>query len=438
MSNNNPRSIILNSPMSRFQIIAVGVCMFLNALDGFDVLAISFASPGIATDWGINRAQLGVVLSMELIGMAVGSIFLGGIADRFGRRPTIMGCLVAMTTGMMLAGFANSIYFLLMVRFLTGLGIGGMLASINAMVSEYANAKSKNLCVMLMAAGFPLGAIIGGSVASALLSQFDWRAVFIFGGSITGLALILVFFLLPESIEYLVEKRPKDALAKINYALGRMKHNLIDVLPKVEPGPTSTGFLRLFKPDLIKITTLLTICYFFYIMAFYYFIKWIPKIVVDMEYAPSTAGSVLVWANVGGALGALFMGLLSSKVKLKNLIIIVMVMSFVMLTIFGLGQSNLFWLCLVSACTGFCINSGIVGLYALFIDYFPASVRASGTGFVIGAGRGGAAFGPIIAGLLFTANFSLFQVSLVMAISALLAAITLFFLGKPKNLFSPK
>ncbi len=433
---NSPRSIILDSPMSTFQIVAVGVCMFLNALDGFDVLAISFASPGIAADWGINRTHLGVVLSMELIGMAVGSIFLGGVADRIGRRPTIIGCLVTMTVGMLLAGFANTIAMLLVVRFITGLGIGGMLASINAMVAEYSNAKRKNLCVMLMAAGFPIGAIVGGSIASMLLAEFDWRAVFIFGGTVTGLALVLVFFLLPESIEHLAEKRPKNALQKINSALIRMKHKPIDALPERESESKTTGIRRLFEPDLLKVTVLLTVCYFFYIMAFYYFIKWVPKIVVDMEYAASTAGSVLVWANVGGVTGAFFMGLLSSKIKLKKLIMCVMVLSGLMLVVFGLGQSNLFWLCLVAACTGFSINAGIVGLYALFIDYFPASVRASGTGFVIGAGRGGAAFGPILAGFLFTTGFSLFQVSLVMAISALLAAITLFFLAKPRLLHS--
>ncbi len=435
MSHVSPQSLILNAPMSRFQMLAVGVCVLLNALDGFDVLAISFASPGIASDWGINRAQLGIVLSMELIGMAVGSIFLGGMADRFGRRPTIIVCLIAMTTGMFLAGFANSIAFLLCVRFITGLGIGGMLASINAMVAEYASAKYKNLCVMLMAAGFPVGAIIGGSVASMLLIHFDWRVVFLFGGAVTGLALLLVLFLLPESIAYLCEKRPKQFLEKVNEALRRMGHSEIDALPTLDNGHVanpSTGVKRLWQADLLKVTMTLTVCYFFYIMAFYYFIKWIPKLVVDMGYAPSSAGGVLVWANVGGACGALFMGVLASKMNLKNLIVAVMMMSFVMLSIFGLGQSTLVGLSFVSACTGFFINAGIVGLYALFIDYFPASVRASGTGFVIGAGRGGAAFGPIVAGYLFTAGFNLFQVSVIMAVSAMFAAITLFFLGKPQ------
>src|SRR6187397_3416311 len=105
----DPRDVIAHSPMSRLQILVVGVTIALNALDGFDVLSISFASPGIAQEWGIDRAALGIVLSMELIGMAVGSVFLGGVADRIGRRPTILGCLVAMAIGMVMATTARGL-----------------------------------------------------------------------------------------------------------------------------------------------------------------------------------------------------------------------------------------------------------------------------------------------------------------------------------------
>lgn len=431
--NNDPKAILANSPMNGFQIMAVAICIFLNALDGFDVLAISFASPGIAADWQISRAELGVVLSMELIGMAVGSIFLGGVADKIGRRPTILGCLVVMTGGMYLASLADSRDTLLLVRFVTGLGIGGMLASINAMVSEYSNARSRNLCVMLMAAGYPLGAIAGGSVASMLLVSFDWRSVFVFGAIVTGLALIIVWFLLPESIEYIADKRPKGALEKINHTLKRMGHSTIDQLPELKQEQTDQGgFGRLFSSQLLSVTVLLTLAYFFHIMAFYYIIKWIPKIVVDMEYAASIAGSVLVWANVGGATGALIIGLLATRFDLKKLIIGVMLISFVMINVFGLGQDTLFQLGLVSAITGFFTNAGVVGLYALLVRYFPASVRASGTGFVIGVGRGGAALGPMVAGVLFSQGYGLQGVSLFMGLSAVLAGVALMFLRKPE------
>jgi len=125
----DPREIILKSPMSRLQIAVIVITIGLNALDGFDVLAISFASPGIARDWGINRAELGFVLSMELIGMGLGSILLGGVADRIGRRHTLLGCLAVMTAGMIMATRAKGVYDLSVWRVFTGFGIGGMLAA---------------------------------------------------------------------------------------------------------------------------------------------------------------------------------------------------------------------------------------------------------------------------------------------------------------------
>ena len=183
----NVRQMLDEAPMGRLQIAAIILCILLNALDGFDVLAISFASPGIAAEWGVDRAALGIVLSMELIGMAVGSILLGGLADRAGRRPTILLCLVIMAAGMFGATLATSVTSLSAIRLITGLGIGGMLACTNAMVAELANARARSLAVAVMAAGYPIGAILGGSIASMLLVSGGWRDVFLFGAIVTGL-----------------------------------------------------------------------------------------------------------------------------------------------------------------------------------------------------------------------------------------------------------
>src|ERR1700684_1752200 len=128
----DPRETIAMSPMSALQMSIIAITIGLNALDGFDVLSISFAAPGIAHEWGINRAALGVVLSMELIGMGIGSIVLGGAADKIGRRRLLLACLAIMATGMALAATATGILALSVYRVLTGVGIGGMLTAITA------------------------------------------------------------------------------------------------------------------------------------------------------------------------------------------------------------------------------------------------------------------------------------------------------------------
>ena len=426
----SPKQIIDNSPMHRFQIFAVVMCILLNALDGFDVLAISFAAPGIASEWNINRAELGIVLAMELIGMAIGSITLGNLSDRIGRRPTILWCLVIMTLGMSISALADSLDHLLIFRFLTGLGVGGMLASTNALVAEFANAKYRNLAVILMATGYPLGAIVGGAIASWLLSYFSWHAIFVLGGAVTGLFLVVCWFVLPESIEFLASKQPPNALKRINTLLSRMGHQALQQLPAKADGAQKSGFKLLWSSQYRLMTTLLVVAYFSHIMTFYYILKWIPKIVFDLGFDPSTAGSVLVWANVGGAIGSLILGLFASRFNLMTLLIGILVAAFAMVTVFGLGPSSLLNLSLISAATGFFTNAGVVGLYALMAQTFPAKVRGSGTGVVIGIGRGGAALGPVVAGYLFVSGFDLLAVSILMGLGAIVAAVALLYLGR--------
>lgn len=424
----DPREILATSRMSVLQIVAVAVTIGLNALDGFDVLAISFASPGIAREWGIDRAALGFVLSMELIGMGVGSIALGGLADRIGRRRTLLGCLVVMAIGMLMATQAKNVYALSVWRVVTGFGIGGLLAAINAVAAEFASARRRALSVSLMAIGYPLGAVAGGSIAAALLKQGDWRSVFWFGAAATACYIPLVYFLVPESIEWLCQRQPAKALANVNRTLIRMRHAPVDELPVVTAKARNLSVADLFSPQLVKITLLMSFAYFLHIISFYFIVKWVPKIVVDLGYTVPAAAGVLVWLNVGGATGGATLGLLSLRYSLKGLTIGVLVMSTVMLAIFGHGQSDLAHVALVCAITGFFTNAGIVGLYGILAQVFPTNLRASGTGFAVGTGRAGSVLAPIIAGFLFTAGYSLQYVAIAMGIGSLVGAIALWFL----------
>lgn len=427
------RAVLDRAPMGRMQIAAIVLCILLNALDGFDVLAISFASPGIAAEWGIDRAALGIVLSMELIGMAAGSILLGTLSDRIGRRPTTLLCLVIMATGMGAATLAANITQLSAYRLFTGLGIGGMLACANAMVAELANARARSLAVALMAAGYPVGAILGGSFASQLLVDGNWRDIFSFGAWVTALFLPITFLLLPESIGFLVHKRPANALARVNAILKRMGHAQTEALPEIDAATPRSSMRALFAPGLLATTVLLTIAYFCHIMTFYFILKWIPKIVVDMGYAASAAGGVLVWANVGGLGGALLFSALSWRYPVRGLLVGAMLLSFVAVTLFGQGQADIATLAMVAAAAGFFTNAGVVGLYALIAQAFPTPVRGSGTGLVIGAGRGGAAAGPVVAGMLFSIDLGLASVALAMAIGSLVAGAALLCLPRAQS-----
>ncbi len=430
--------------MSRMQVMIVVITILLNALDGFDVLSISLAAPAIRAQMGIGDSVTGLLLSMELVGMAIGSIFLGRYADVWGRRPMMLLCLTLMTTGMFMVttepGFmaqgvksaTDSVGVLtdwpvLLVhiciwRLITGLGIGGMLASINAVVAEYSNAKSKHLNVALMSIGYPLGAVVGGLGAAWLLQTRDWRSVFYLGAAATALLIPVVFFTIPESVHWLARKQPVGALEKINRAMARMGHPQVAALPVLSADARSRSAADIFGPAMLATTVLVTLAYFFHIVTFYYIVKWVPKIVVDMGFVPSSAARVLMWTNVGGATGGAILGLLTQKYSVKALTIATLVLSTVAVSVFGKAPADLETLIIICAFCGFFINAGIVGLYAIIAQAFPTHVRASGTGFAIGAGRGGSVLAPIIAGLLFEAGFSLLTVSLTLALGSTVAA----------------
>jgi benzoate transport len=429
----DPRRIIADMPMHWRQIVAIGICVALNALDGFDVLSISFASPGIASEWGIDRAALGIVLSMELIGMAVGSVILGPVADRIGRKPTALLCLAIMAAGMFSTTLVGTIGALAATRLFTGLGIGGMLATTNAMTAEFANDRRRGSAVAIMAAGYPMGAIVGGYISTLLLEAGTWRDVFTFGAIVTVAFIPIVWLLIPETVGFLMQKRDGSTLDRVNRSLRKLGHAEVGALADEAQEPARAPWTELFSPGLRRLTVLLTLAYFFHIMTFYFILKWVPKIVADMGFSPALAGGVLVWANVGGLVGSLLLSFIALRVGLRALVAAALLGSVVMVALFGQGQADLAGLSWAAGSAGLFTNSAIVGFYALIAASFPTALQASGTGFVIGIGRGGAALGPVVAGFLFEGGFGLAAVAGLMASGSLFAALAVLAMPKGKG-----
>ena len=425
MTGRDPKSIIDDGAMRSAQWLAVLVTVGLNALDGFDVLSISFASPGIARDWGIDKATLGWVLSMELFGMAAGSLLLGGVADKVGRRPTILGCLIAMAVGMFGAAHSRGVADLLPWRLLTGLGIGGTLAAINAAAAELSSRRWRSFAMALMVIGYPLGGVIGGLMVQRLLASGGWRSVFVAGGWATAAFLPIVWWLVPESVAFLDRRRAPGALEQINRILARFGHAAASTLSAPHPQGERRSLADIFKPALLATTVLVTFAYFAHITSFYFIVKWVPKIVVDMGFAPQAAAGVLTWVSLGGAIGGAIFGLIATRIGLRPLTVCTLLAGALMVAHFGRGAPDLDGLKSTLAITGLFTNAAIAGFYLLFARVFPTHVRATGTGFAIGVGRGGAVLAPIMAGYLLNAGLALKIVASIMAGGSLLAAVAL-------------
>ena len=438
--------------MSRMQIAVVAITIALNALDGFDVLSISIAAGSIQRELGINASLTGLLLSMELIGMAIGSIFLGRYADIVGRRPMMLGCLFAMTAGMFMVttdpgilaailhpivtavpwfGFPDwpmELVHISIWRIITGLGIGGMLASINAVVAEYSNAKKKHMNVALMSIGYPVGASTGGFIAAELLEVYSWNSVFLLGFGMTIVLIPIVYFFVPETVAWQVRNQKPGTLEKVNSTLTKMGHKPIEALPDISAEIAQKSHDSIFTPQLLRTTIILTAAYFFHIMTFYFILKWTGVIVEERGFDPSNASRVLSWINVGGATGGALLGFLTLRYDLKRLTIGAMVMSTIMVAIYGSVGSDLVQMTLICIASGFFINAAINGMYAIFAHAYPTQVRAAGTGFAIGLGRGGSILAPIAAGFMFTGGIGVPFVAVVMGCGSLLAAIALLFL----------
>jgi MFS family permease len=362
---------------------------------------------------------------MELIGMGVGSLLLGGMADKFGRRPTIFACLILMATGMFMAASADNPQTLSVWRLCTGIGIGGMLAAINAVANEYANARYRSLAMALMVIGYPLGGFFGGLAVKYLLPN-DWHAIFSFGAWMTVGCLPLVWFLIPETPAFLNAKRPTNALERINKTMTRFGHSALAALPALAPEQAKASLADIFKPAFIRTTMLLSFGYALHALTFYYVLKMVPNIMADPKFVglsfsrPEAAG-VLAYANLGGAVGGAIFGWFMHRYGIKRATMFALAGSVLLLGYFGMGRETLIGWTMAVFAVGLFTNSAIVGFYSAWAIAYPTHARATGTGFALTIGRGGAALSPILAGHLFDAQLGLLTVSMIMAIGSLLA-----------------
>lgn len=402
--------------MSLAQWEVVLLCTLINMLDGYDVLVMSFAAAPVAADWQLDSASLGLLLSAGLIGMALGSIALGSLADALGRKRLIHICLITVTIGMVLSAYTQSQLQLLALRFVTGVGIGGMLATLTSLVSEYSNDKRRGICMGLLQSGYPLGALLGGMIAAQLIQLADWRSLFLFGGGLSAVLLPLIIIRLPESLDFVSRSgssganNVKERLLE-RFDLSEPQHGLV-----AEVGQATGSWRSCFTPSETRINTLLLwSCYLALMFSFYFVVSWTPKILVDAGLSTSqgiSAGAIL---QAGGLIGALVIGFLGSRYAVNKLAAWFLTFSVVMILAYGWADSDLTTLMILSAMMGFFLIGAMIGLYTIGPALYDSQSRVTGVGLAIGVGRLGAIAAPFAGGLMLEADL---DVSLIYAVFA--------------------
>ncbi len=426
MSATDVRGAINDRPMSPFQIAVVALCVIINMLDGFDVLVMSFAASSVSEQWQLSPADLGLLFSSGLVGMAIGSVWMAPYGDRVGRRLLVLGCLAIVTVGMLCSSQAADKHQLAAFRFVTGLGIGGMLATLNTMVSEYSSAARRGLCISVLQSAYPLGAILGGIVSVYLLGEFGWRSLFLFGGLASLCMLPLAYWKLPESLDFLLSKDRDGTLVEINRLTEKMRLPRVDRIDPASDDAPSAGLKVLLEDPYRRSSALIWSAFFCLMFGFYYVVSWTPKLLVDAGLTTAQGISAGIYLQLGGIVGALSLGLLTARYPVARLTPLYLLMSVVSMLVFGFADLALPSLMLCAAVMGFCLIGAMIGLYTIAPSLYPVSHRVTGMGWAIGIGRLGAIVSPLIGGMLLVWGFSAGQSMLVFALPLLLAALATF------------
>ncbi|HKT74043.1 MAG TPA: MFS transporter [Steroidobacteraceae bacterium] len=428
----DPTLRLLSAPMSRFQIASVVMIFMLCALDGFDVMTITYAAPALLAEWSIDKAQMGYVLSAGLFGMAIGSFTLAPLADVFGRRKMVLVLLAVMVAGTFWTAAAEGIGALAASRVLTGLGIGAMIGTVVPLAAEYSNARYRDRAVSLATMGYGIGAVVGGFVSAGLLASFGWRSVFIFAGTVGAIMICFVWRSLLEPFAVIVAKPGRNGLARANEYLRRCGHPPVTELPLAST--VQFPVLSLFNREMLRGTLLLTAIYACYMIPQFYLQTWLPTLVVDAGFSPSRAAMVSSVLMAGGICGGLFIAASSLRVGLKRLEVVLLVGAILMPVALTLLSGSFRVLMIGALVAGFFVMGTMIGLNAIIARTFPAHLRASGAGLVMGVGRLASAVPPALAGRLFTAGFDSVTVALVMSAPAVLSlALLMIFEVRPST-----
>ena len=423
------RERINSSQMSTYQWLIVGICTFLNALDGYDVLAISFTSNQVSEEFDLSGTALGLVMSAALLGMAIGALVLGPVADRIGRRNMTVVALIVNICGLYLSATATSATQLGIWRVVTGLGIGGILVGTNVICAEYSSRKRRGLVISIYAAGYGIGAAVGGSVMVALIGVYGWRSVFVLGGSLAVVSLILVLILIPESPSYLYNRRPDNAVRRLEAIARRLGHDgpidLTTAPATDENEAQDSGVMALFNRRNRRVTLVVWATFFIVMFGFYFVNSWTPRLMNETGLSDTLSMIVTVGLTLGGAIGAVVFGLFTSRWSTRSVLMCFSVLAAILMAIFIFTAQWIVLVIVVGVLVGMFSNGCIAGLYVLTPQSYSSSLRSTGAGWGIGIGRFGAIIAPTATGALLDGGWSPQAIYVFVGVVLLLAAVVL-------------
>lgn len=411
------------------QIRTLLLCFVLNMLDGADVLVVSFVAPVLTQEWQVSDALFGLVFSSGLAGMTVGALFLAPFSDVWGRKTIVLTATVVIATGMLASACAGNVAELSILRFWTGLGVGSMLASLAALSAEFAPQKFRSFAVIAGTSGYPIGALVAGMAGAQIIPVYGWEGMFVLVGMGSVLVLPVLLIALPESVQFLLARQPRNALHRANMLLEAQNLPAAATLPPPAARGSRPPISRLLDKEFRTATLLLWSAFFAAFLTLYFLTSWIPRIAVNAGYPLATAINGSALFNLGAFAGNLALGWLTARYNLTKLIAGFFVLAATGMVVFGAYHAPQVVYYIGMVAIGFLLQGGFGGLYAVAAQQYPTAIRATGVGWGIGIGRLGAVAGPALGGLALSAGLSLQANFALFALPVILAAGLVWVLG---------
>ncbi|WP_414072800.1 MFS transporter [Serratia proteamaculans] len=425
------RTLINDRPLCGYQKLIILLGFIVVALDGFDITLMGFIAPELKSEWSVSNQQLGMVMSAALVGLTLGALFSGPLADWLGRKVIIINSVFFFGVWTLVTAFSHTIDQMIFFRFMTGLGLGAAMPNVGTLISEYAPEKKRSFIITVVFCGFTFGAALGGFAASWIIPQMGWHALLLLGGILPLLSVPLLIAKLPESVRFLVTKRAsKQRIGKIveKLAPGSTDANTHYTLPpRVAPGK---GSMQIVISRQYRFGSLmLWLGYFMALFLVYLLGSWLPTLVKGIGMSVAQAAVITALYQAGGTFGSLFAGWLMDRVNPHRALGVIYLLGAAFTLSIGLASHSSLMLGVLALACGFCLNGANTGMNALSAHYYPTEARATGSSWMHGVGRIGAILSAFAGAEMLALGWGFDRIFTLIAIPALITACAIFIKG---------
>ncbi len=415
--------------LSRVQTLVIALCALVVTIDGLDTAVIGFIAPAIRAEWGLRVADLGPLLAASLVGLMIGALAIGPLADRHGRKTMLVWSMLLFGAASIAAASSTDLHMLTWLRLLTGLGLGGAMPMTITLTSEYCPQARRSSLVTLMFCGFTIGSALGGLIAAQVLARHGWRPMLVIGG-VAPLALApVLWWMLPESVSYLVAQGENDP--RVAAILSRIAPDA-DLADARFIGPARANAApvrQLLRGPLLPGTLLLWLAFFMSLLIVYLLSSWMPTLIEQSGMSLGTAARIAAMFQVGGTAGAIIIGRVMDRVNPHWVLAVAYAAGGVCIILISLSAATVWWLSFAVFGAGFLVSGGQVGANALSADYYPTAYRATGVSWANAVGRSGSIVGSLLGGVMLGMGWRVTTVYAMVAIPAVVAGAALAALG---------